>query len=96
MTIEGNTVDNRDIRGLFKPASIAVVGASSDPEKIGYQIVLNLKDGGYKGKIFPVNPKAKEILGFRVYPDVAAIGEKIDTVTSWLRRGFPTANTIRS
>jgi acetyl coenzyme A synthetase (ADP forming)-like protein len=78
MATEGSTVGNGDIQKLFKPASIAVIGASSDPDKIGYQIVLNLKDGGYKGKIFPVNPKAKEILGFRVYPDVAAIGEKID------------------
>ena len=78
MVTDGNTVDSGDIMGLFKPASIAVIGASSDPDKIGYQIVLNLKDGGYKGKIFPVNPKAKEILGFRVYPDVASIGEKID------------------
>jgi Acyl-CoA synthetase (NDP forming) len=53
MATEGNTVGNGDIQKLFKPASIAVIGASSDPDKIGYQIVLNLKDGGYKGKIFP-------------------------------------------
>ncbi|MEM0157406.1 MAG: acetate--CoA ligase family protein [Thermoplasmataceae archaeon] len=78
MGAEGSVIADVDIQKMFKPASIAVVGASSDPDKIGYQIVLNLKDGGYKGKIFPVNPKAKEILGLKVYPDVAAIGEKID------------------
>ncbi len=67
-----------NIKRMFQPESIAIVGASTDPDKIGYQIVLNLKDGGFKGNLYPVNPKAAEILGLKVYPNIATIGKGID------------------
>ena len=50
---------------MFKPKSIAIVGASRDPHSIGYSVVKNLLDSKYQGKIFPVNPKADEILGLK-------------------------------
>jgi len=59
-----------DLQKLFKPRSIAVIGASSVPGKIGYSVVHNLIEGGYQGEIFPVNLKEINILGIKVYKSV--------------------------
>jgi acetate---CoA ligase (ADP-forming) len=67
-----------DIRYLFEPRSIAVIGASQDPSKIGYKIVDNIVSGGYAGKVYPVNPKGGEIFGLRGYKDVTDISEGVD------------------
>ncbi|MCL5800502.1 MAG: CoA-binding protein, partial [Candidatus Thermoplasmatota archaeon] len=48
---------------FFSPRSIAIVGASSNPEKIGYAILKNLTSSGYSGSIYPVNPGSSEIMG---------------------------------
>ncbi len=58
--------------GLLRPKSIAVIGASTDPTKIGYTVVNNIIKSGYEGPIYPINPSADEILGLKVY---SAIGE---------------------
>jgi acetyltransferase len=55
---------------LMRPESVAIVGASSEPTKIGYTVVKNIIEGGYKGKIYPINPKASEILGLKAYPSL--------------------------
>lgn len=60
------------------PKSIAVIGASAHPEKVGYQILANLVNGGYVGKIFPVNPKGGKILDLVVYSALGEIPEPID------------------
>jgi acetate---CoA ligase (ADP-forming) len=65
--------DSPVIKGLkpfFEPSSLAVIGASRTPGKGGYNIIENLLGLGYTGKIYPVNPQAKEILGVPVYPDI--------------------------
>ncbi len=66
------------IENLFKPRSVAVIGASRHPGKIGHAIVYNLVYSGYKGKIHPVNPNAKEILGLKCYPTVLEIPGEVD------------------
>ncbi len=58
---------------FFAPASIAVIGASRDPGKLGYAVLANLKEGGFAGPLYPVNPQADEILGLRAYPTVLDI-----------------------
>lgn len=63
---------------FISPKSIAIIGASRSPEKVGYQILKNLQDSGYLGRIFPVNPNAEEILGFNCYPTIADIPSAID------------------
>lgn len=68
------------LEALFKPGSVAVVGASRQPGKIGYEILRNIKEYGYGGKVYPVNPQAKEILGFKAYPSVSSIPDNIDMV----------------
>lgn len=63
---------------MFKPKSIAIVGASRDPHSIGFSVVKNLIDSKYGGKIFPVNPKADEILDLKCYHSVLEVPEEID------------------
>jgi acetyltransferase len=56
---------------IFKPKSVAVIGASTSPGKLGHDILANLKNGGFPGPLYPINPKAEEILGLPVYKSVA-------------------------
>ncbi len=66
------------LESLFSPQTVAVIGASREPGKVGYEIVANLLNGGFKGKIIPINPKAADVLGVKCYPDLASAGVKID------------------
>jgi len=63
---------------FFSPKSIAVVGASRSPEKVGYQILKNCIDGGYKGKIYPINPNADSILKLKCYKTLSHVKKPID------------------
>jgi acetyltransferase len=67
-----------NLDSMFKPKSIAIVGASRDPHSIGFSVVKNLIDSKYGGKIFPVNPKADEILDLKCYHSVLEIPDEID------------------
>jgi len=71
-----------DIEAIFHPASIAVVGASANPDTPGYDYVRSLQEFGYKGQIYPVNPKGGEILGLPVYPSLREIPNGVDYVIS--------------
>jgi len=66
------------LTGLLKPKSIAIIGASTNPNKIGYKVVLNLLESQYKGGIYPVNPSAQEILGLKCYHTVNDIPYVVD------------------
>lgn len=70
----------RGIDTFFTPESVAVIGASTNSEKLGYAVVKNLLDGGFskKGRVYPINPKASEILGFITYPSVLEVPDPID------------------
>jgi acetyltransferase len=65
---------------IFSPRSIAIVGASQDSEKIASVLLRNLIEGGYNGKVYPINPKYQEILGRECFPDVTSVKDHIDTV----------------
>ncbi|MGO0123038.1 acetate--CoA ligase alpha subunit [Desulfothermobacter acidiphilus] len=62
------------LEALFRPRSVAVVGASQDRTKIGNIIVRNILASGYRGKIYPINPRAEEVEGLRCFPSVTAVG----------------------
>ena len=68
------------LESFFDPKSVAVVGASTSPGKLGYAVLENLVDGGYVnvGKVYPINPKADEILGQKAYPSVQDVPDDID------------------
>lgn len=66
------------LEALIKPKSVAVYGASRSPGKVGYDVVANLKKGGFAGPILPINPSADEILGLKCYPDLKSSGQTVD------------------
>ena len=74
----GIYVDIEILNALLKPKSVAVIGASATVGKIGYTVLLNLKNDKYKGGIYPINPKSDEILGFKCYKSVLDVKEPID------------------
>jgi acetyl coenzyme A synthetase (ADP forming)-like protein len=63
---------------IMNPRSVAVIGASAEDGKIGNSVMKNLINGGYRGAIFPIHPKASEILGRKAYPSVGDVAEEID------------------
>jgi len=65
---------------FFTPKSVALVGASATPGKIGNSVLDALGKQDYKGKVYPINPKQKKILGIKCYPSLEAIPGKVDLV----------------
>ncbi len=61
-----------------EPRSVAVIGASRDPGKLGYGVLSNIVQYGYEGAVYPINPKADEILGLKCYPSVLDVEEDIE------------------
>jgi acyl-CoA synthetase (NDP forming) len=74
-----------ELRPLLTPRSIAVVGASPDPDKAISKYVNQLVSNGYRGKIYPINPKYKEVYGHECFPSVKAIPGEVDTASIALR-----------
>ena len=71
-------MEKKLLDGLLAPKTIAIVGASAESGKIGYTVVDNIIKSGFQGKIFPINPKTEEILGFKVYTSVLNVPDSID------------------
>ncbi len=71
-------MDKELLNALLRPKSVAVIGASGTPGKIGYTVVYNLINDGFTGPIYPVNPTATEIQGLKVYPTLADIPGPVD------------------
>ncbi len=69
---------------FFKPRSVAVIGASGTPGKLGYVIVKNIADSDFSGEVYPVNPKSDEILGYKVFRSVTEIPGEVDLVVTAL------------
>jgi len=67
-----------EMKEFFKPSSIAVIGASRDERKLGFGILKNIIDGGFGGKIYPVNPKADSILNLKCFKSVSSIPDSVD------------------
>lgn len=63
---------------IFKPKSMAIIGASSKEDSVGHSIFQNAIENGFKGNVYPVNRKGKELLGKKVYPSVSKLPEKVD------------------
>jgi acyl-CoA synthetase (NDP forming) len=63
---------------IMRPDAVAVIGASAEDGKIGNSVMKNLVNGGYRGQIYPINPKADEILGYRAYASVKDVPGVID------------------
>jgi len=66
------------MHSLFNPESVAVIGASDNPSKLGYHVMKSLVNGGFKGTLIPVNPKADEIFGFKAWESISASSTPVD------------------
>ena len=66
------------LEAFFKPKSVAVIGASREPRKFGHVIFKNFVDSEFKGKMYPVNPKADFVLGVRAYARLVDIPSEVD------------------
>ncbi|MDY7080635.1 MAG: acetate--CoA ligase family protein [Chloroflexota bacterium] len=66
------------LESFFHPQSVAIIGASRDPDKLGYAVLANIQAGMYPGRLYPVNPKADEILGLKTYHSVLDIPDPVD------------------
>jgi acyl-CoA synthetase (NDP forming) len=71
---------NRSLEFLFNPESVAVVGASENPTTYGYSFMQHLRRYGFRGRIYPINPKLQEIAGVKAYPSLDAVPDNIDYV----------------
>ncbi|MBN1230323.1 MAG: acetate--CoA ligase family protein [Anaerolineales bacterium] len=69
---------DKTIENFFSPRGVAIIGASTNPQKLSYGILENLKRYGYKGPVYPVNPKSEQILGFPAYSDVSQVPDPVD------------------
>lgn len=68
------------LNSVFNAKNVAVVGASNNPDKTGYQVLRNIIGGGFKGRIYPINPKSDEILGLKCSKELRNLPEDIDLV----------------
>ncbi len=69
---------SRELDSIMRPESVAVVGASTRAGTVGNEIVCKLKEYGFKGRLYPINPKAGEICGIKALGSVLEIPEKVD------------------
>ncbi len=69
-----------NLERLFRPRSVAVIGASADPARIGGRPVRYLKEAGFAGPVYPINPKRDEVQGLRCYGSIADVPQPVDAV----------------
>src|SRR5665213_2694650 len=84
----------RAMNRIMRPDAVAVIGASSEEGKIGNSVMKNLVNGGYKGKIYPINPKADEILGYKAYASVKEIPGEVDVAVFAIPAKFVAAALV--
>ncbi len=68
----------KNLKNFFNPKTVAVIGASRNPQKIGHVIFRNFLEEDFKGEVFPINPKADELFGRKCYPSVLDVKKHID------------------
>ncbi|MFP4416508.1 MAG: acetate--CoA ligase family protein [Chitinivibrionales bacterium] len=71
---------------LTRPNSVAIVGASTDPQKVGYAVLENLVSGGYEGKIYPINPKADQIQNIPCFKSLLDVPGEVDLAIVVIKR----------
>lgn len=66
------------LEAIFAPQSVAIVGASPDPSKLGNRVLRNIVDNGYAGRVFPIHPTAPTVLDLPAFPSISAVPEPIE------------------
>ena len=80
--MDNPSVPRPDIDAILNPGSIAVVGASTHPAKQGHTYVSALREFGFQGQVYPINPKAEEVAGYTCYPSLKDVPGPVDYVIS--------------
>jgi acyl-CoA synthetase (NDP forming)/GNAT superfamily N-acetyltransferase len=75
-----SAAESRSLRPVLSPRSVAVIGAGRHPGGIGHEVLLNLADGGFTGRLYAVNPKADRIGDVTAFPTIKDIPEPVDLV----------------
>ncbi len=70
--------EKQPLDAIFAPKTVAVIGATETPDSVGRTLMWNLLSNPFGGTIFPVNPKRKNVLGIKAYPNIATVPEKVD------------------
>jgi acetyltransferase len=83
-----NPAKSDQLKAIFTPRSVAVIGASAKPQSLGRAVFANLLFAGYNGCVYPVNSKAKSILGVRAYPTVLDVPDEVDLAVVLVPAGF--------
>jgi acetyltransferase len=78
---------------LFHPRSVAVVGATDSPDRVGYNLLESILYGGFKGRVFPVHPRLETLQGLKVYPSLEDVPGPVDVAVVALNQ-FATVETI--
>ena len=68
----------RPLDCIFSPKAVALIGATESPHSVGRTLLENLRQGGYAGAVYPVNPKRDTVLGVKAYPGILAVPDKVD------------------
>ncbi|MFZ4622537.1 MAG: acetate--CoA ligase family protein, partial [Bacteroidota bacterium] len=79
------------LKHFFYPRSICVAGASTKEKSIGYELLKTIKTYGYTGKVFPVNPNADDVLGYKCFHSIEEIDERIDLAVIVVPKQFAEA-----
>jgi len=74
-----------ELERFFKPRSVAVIGASATPSKIGFEVLRSLSQYEYKGKVYPITPREGEILGLKCYSSILEVAGPVDLVVFTLQ-----------
>ncbi len=77
-----------DLHDLFYPKSVAVIGASGTPGKLGWNVFTNLVSHKFQGKLYPINPRAEEIHGIKAYPRISDVPEPVDVAIILVSAGI--------
>ena len=80
ISLEAPRANPKNLEPFFNPKSVAVIGASSVPGKVAYVIMDSLVNHDYRGAVYPVNPKAKELFGLPCYPSLEAVPHPVELV----------------
>jgi acetate---CoA ligase (ADP-forming) len=83
-----NSAKSEQLKAVFNPRSVAVIGASAKPHSLGRSVFANLLFAGYSGCVYPVNMKTKSVLGVRAYPTVTDIPDEVDLAVVLVPAGF--------
>ncbi len=89
-TIEEQTMTHNAVAldYFFNPQGVAIIGASRNPAKLSHGVVKNLKTHGYRGPIYPVNPRGDEILGLKVYPSILDVPDPVELAVIMIPAGL--------